>query len=182
MPIDLREYFEPISHSLGRGETEPERARKQAIKLDEHDGLAVALGFENNSISKADYLYRDGPEFVVIEASDLRNQLDECHVQIRQLEEQELAKIRKPKLPIKIRKDIENKCYYPIKAELMQKWCGSIAVSERMCKENGITIRPNYKYTIVCKNETDIQVLDRLKIKMSGAISNIEILKTEDLG
>ena len=184
MPIELNAFEGAIEHKKGQGETESETSTVIAIKLDEADGIGVALGFTNNSLSKADYLHIDDREFVIIEASDLRDQLSECVKKIQIKEKEALAKFQQnnpnvKRLPVKLRKPIENHCYYSLKAEMMQKWCGSIAISERLCRSNGIDEHPNYSYMIVCKNETDVQVLARFKQKMEGTIKNISVVTTD---
>ncbi|MEH0052663.1 hypothetical protein [Vibrio alginolyticus] len=186
MQVELDNFKTNIEHQIGNGEEKAESSKVIAIKLDEEDGIGVALGFTNNSLSKADYLHIDDREFVVIEASDLRDQLSECVKKIQIKEKEALAKFQQDnpsakKLPVKIRKPIENRCYYSLKAEMMQKWCGSIAISERLCRSNGIEEHPNYSYMIVCKNETDVQVLDRFKQKMEGAIKNISVVTTDTI-
>ncbi|MEZ8696332.1 hypothetical protein AB6D84_04370 [Vibrio lentus] len=186
MPIALEAFKAPIEHKKGQHEDEPERSELTAIKLDEADGIGVALGFTNNSLSKADYLSISENNFIVIEASDLRDQLSSCvsEITIRQTQALESLRITKPsirKLPVKLRKEIENDCYYGLKAEMMQKWCGSIAVSERLCRCNGINEHPNYSYMIVCKEDTNVQVLDRFKQKMEGTIKDIQVVTTSTL-
>ncbi|ERB66334.1 hypothetical protein G3U99_23190 [Vibrio coralliilyticus OCN008] len=186
MPIELSAFEGVIEHKKSKGEEVAEASDVTVIKLDEADGIGVALGFTNNSLSKADYLHVDGREFIVIEASDLRDQLADCirEINVREQEalialQQEKPKIKK--LPVKLKKPIENSCYYALKAEMMQKWCGSIAISERLCRSNGIKEHPNYSYMIVCKNGTDVQVLDRFKQKMEGTIKNISVVTTDTI-
>ncbi|EKO3480475.1 hypothetical protein M0358_000536 [Vibrio fluvialis] len=186
MPIELKDYEARIEHKIGKNEAEPEVANVTAIKLDEKNGLGIALGFTNNSLSKADYLHINGDNFIIIEASDLRDQLKECVESIAIEEAKALAALQaddpaKRKLPIGIKKPIEAKYYYSLKAELMQKWCGSIAISERLCRANGIQNHPEYSYMIVCRNGTDVQVLSRFKQKMEGTIKNIKVLTTDTL-
>lgn len=183
MPIELNAFEGVIEHKKGRGEGVAEASAVTAIKLDEADGIGAALGFTNNSLSKADYLHIDGNKFIVIEASDLRDQLADCIKEIKVREQEALTALQKKKpqlrkLPVKFKKPIEDNCYYGLKAEMMQKWCGSIAISERLCRSNGIEEHPNYSYMIVCKNGTDVQVLDRFKQKMEGAIKNISVVTT----
>lgn len=186
MPIDLITFEGAIEHKKGQDEDVAESSTVTAIKLDEADGIGVALGFTNNSLSKADYLHVDGSEFIVIEASDLRDQLADCIREIKVREQEALIALQKEKpriktLPVKLRKPIENYCYYSLKAEMMQKWCGSIAISERLCRSNGIEVHPNYSYLIVCKNGTDVQVLDRFKQKMEGTIKDISVVTTDSI-
>ncbi|HDM8047758.1 hypothetical protein KW506_05980 [Vibrio fluvialis] len=186
MPIELMNFEAQIEHKRGRGEADTEAAAVPAFKLDEADGIGVALGFTNNSLSKADYLHIEGNSFTIVEASDLRDQLRDCVAAIaleeaKALEELQLARPHVTKLPKKVSKPIEDKCYYNLKAELMQKWCGSIAISERLCRANGIQNHPDYSYMIVCRNGTDVQVLSRFKQKMEGTIKNIKVLTTETL-
>ncbi|MBO0213016.1 hypothetical protein J0676_05920 [Vibrio sp. Vb2880] len=186
MPIELKNFEAQIEHKTGRDEQEAEISEVSAIKLDEADGIGVALGFTNNSLSKADYLHIEENNFIIIEASDLRDQLKECVASIAIEEAKALAALqatdpKKNKLPVKTKKPIEDRCYYSLKAELMQKWCGSIAISERLCRANGIQNHPDYSYMIVCRNGTDVKVLNRFKQKMEGTIKNIKVLTTETL-
>ncbi|MDW6019911.1 hypothetical protein SBW85_19590 [Vibrio plantisponsor] len=186
MPIELKDYEARIEHKAGKDEQESEVSEISAIKLDEADGIGVALGFKNNSLSKADYLHIDENNFIIIEASDLRDQLKECVESIALEEAKALAALqaadpKQKELPVKAKKPIEKRCYYSLKAELMQKWCGSIAISERLCRANGIQNHPEYSYMIVCRNGTDVQVLSRFKQKMEGTIKNIKVLTTETI-
>lgn len=186
MPIELKDFESHIEHKKGKGEADQEVSAISAFKLDEADGIGVALGFTNNSLSKADYLHILDNNFTIVEASDLRDQLKDCVAAIeaeeaKALEELQVTKPHVKKLPKKVSKPIEDKCYYNLKAELMQKWGGSIAISERLCRVKGIGHHPNYSYMIVCRNGTDVQVLNRFKQKMEGAIKNIKVLTTETI-
>lgn len=63
-------------------------------------------------------------------------------------------------------------------------WMGSIAVIERLYRKNNLAGDPVYKILIVCKNKTDIRMLDLLKTSLSGMIQGrdtVEVCKTENV-
>ncbi|CAM3527924.1 hypothetical protein VA7868_02280 [Vibrio aerogenes CECT 7868] len=67
------------------------------------------LGYSNNQLSKADYLHIEENQFTVIELSDLRDQIQACHHNIRQQEEDLFNKLQMEtpglkKLPVKEKK------------------------------------------------------------------------------
>ncbi|WP_345845652.1 hypothetical protein [Shewanella algae] len=188
MPIELSDFSSCISHKRGHGEEFEECSNIQAIKIDDDDGIAHALQFNSSSMSKADFLHINDNVFMIIEASDLRSQLRDCFDNIKKLEAETLKELQndascagRAKLTTKHKREIKKKCYLPLKSELMQKWCGSIAVCERLCRFNNIQFNPMYKYLLVCRNGTDVQVLNEFKTRVAGIVRYIEIKTTETI-
>lgn len=151
MTIDLDNFKQIICHEVGEGEEHAETSEIEAYFLDEQTGIGCSLGFPNNMLSKADYLHinEEQNQFIIIEASDLREDLNDCHLKLKELEEEAFAEylIEKPKakkLPKSIFKGLRTKAFYGPKAEMMQKWCGSIAIIERLCRRNNLTATPKY--------------------------------------
>ncbi|MHA6606149.1 hypothetical protein [Photobacterium damselae] len=169
-----------ISHAIGRDQHN-ETTGFHAIKLDEHDGISVALGFTNNMLNKADYIHLEDNTFIIIEASDLRDQSDSYFSLLKEKTDKLKQEQNIRKLPVKITKNIEKECFYPIRAELSQKWSGSIATIERLCRRNRLDIEPNYTYLVICKNDTEERIMDLIKQKMQGTIKNINVIKTDDV-
>ncbi|WP_318508236.1 hypothetical protein [Photobacterium leiognathi] len=180
MQINLEDFMGEISHAPDNAGVS-ETTGVQAIKLDEQDGVSVALGFTNNMLNKADYIYLEDNKFIIIEASDLRNQSEFYFSSLKEKTEKLIEENDGKKLPRKISKNIEKECFYPIRAELSQKWSGSIATIERLCRRNRLDIEPNYTYLVICKNDTEERIMDLIKQKMQGTIKNIDIIKTDDI-
>lgn len=185
MLITLDAFNQRIQHKKGESEVGPEQSEHNAFLLDGADGLSVALGFNEGMLSQADYLHINDNQFQIIEASDLRDQVATCENEITPRYEKAVANFSQDnpgkKIPKKLLKRIRNECYEPIKIELMQKWCGSIATSERLCRNQGITHNPKYTYVIVCRNGTDPQAMDYVKTKMSGAVGKLSIVTTDQI-
>ncbi len=180
MQINLEDFMGEISHARGK-DREFEKAGFHAIKLDDNDGISVALGFTNNMLNKGDYLHIDDDKFIIIEASDLRDQ-SECYFSLVKEKTEKLKKEKDlKKLPKNLSKNIEKECFSPIRAELSQKWSGSIATIERLCRRNRLDIEPDYTYLVICKNDTEARIMDLIKHKMQGTIKNINVIKTDDV-
>lgn len=178
MALDLDGFYGEICHAKSRDQ-QIETSGVNAIKLDEKDGISTALGFTNNMINKADYLYIKDNHMIIIEASDLRNQSEEFYkLKKDTILKKEMELKPGEKLSKKIKNEIEKGCFYPIRAELSQKWSGSIATIERLCRINNIDINPNYSYIVVCKDETDVRIMDLISHKMQGSIKNIKVITT----
>lgn len=187
MPINLEDFQEKIQHKKGEKETDIEKSQHSAIVLDGKDGLSVKLGFREGMLSQADYLHINDDTFLIIEASDLRGQIQDCESRISARYDEILAQffVDKPDFkgrpPKKLKGLAKSDCYEPIKIELMQKWCGSIATSERLCRNQNIAHHPKYKYVIVCRNGTDPQAMNYVKTKMSGAVGKLSIVTTDQI-
>lgn len=179
MALDLDGFYGEICHAKSR-DKKIEASGVYAIKLDEKDGISTALGFTNNMINKADYLHIKDNYMIIIEASDLRNQSEAFYKLTKEtILKKEMELKPGEKLSQKIKNDIEKDCFYPIRAELSQKWSGSIATIERLCRINNIDINPNYSYLVVCKDGMDIRIMDLICHKMQGSIKNITVITTK---
>lgn len=187
MPINLEDFQEQIQHKKGEKETDIEKSQHSAIVLDGKDGLSVKLGFREGMLSQADYLHINDEAFLIIEASDLREQIQECESRVPARYDEVLAQFLadnpdfKGRLPKKLKRIAKSDCYEPIKIELMQKWCGSIATSERLCRDQNMGHHPKYKYMIICRNGTEPQAMNYVKEKMSGAVGKLDIITTEQV-
>ncbi len=84
-------------------------------------------------------------------------------------------------------RDITKTAWKETKVEFCKKWSGSIAVIERLYrKTNELSdIDPNYKLLIVCKDHTEVRMLDALKDQLlrqlSGMMGNVVICTTNTL-
>jgi len=181
MQFDKSGYIRTIEHSPDNS-SEIEVSHLNAFKIDDHDGIAKAIGFSDNMINKVDYFVVNNLNVQLIELSDLDNDVKNCLTYIEdetnKIIETEQRKIRKRE-----EKEIRQRIWKPIKDEFVHKWYGSIAVIERLYrKTNELSENdPTYSLLIVCKNKTDPRLLDELKNQLSGKIVNIEICNTKML-
>jgi len=66
--------------------------------------------------------------------------------------------------------------------EFKRKWCGSIAVIERLYRKNEVhESDPEYQLLIVCKNITDTRMLDQLCKSLDGMMKKVLVCNTENL-
>jgi hypothetical protein len=181
MAFDKSGYLRTIEHSPDAA-AEIEVSHLKAFKIDDHDGIAKAIGFTDNMINKVDYFVVNNFDVQLIELSDLDKAVKNCltviEEEINRIIEIEQRKIRKRK-----EKEIRQRIWKPIKDEFVHKWYGSIAIIERLYRKNNELGEndPNYRLLIVCKNNTDPRILDELKNQLSGKIASIEICNTETL-
>lgn len=145
-----------------------------AFKIDDDDGLAAHLDFNNSSLSKVDYFHKNNDQILLIELSDLDNQLSDI--------QSVLIEAHRNSTTAKEKKEATKKAWSPLTFEFQKKWCGSIAVIERLYRKNElISSNPDYQLLIVCKNGTDIRLLDGLCSRLEGMIKSVKICKTEDI-
>jgi hypothetical protein len=181
MLFDKSDYIRTIEHSPDNT-SKIETSHLNAFKIDDHDGIAKAIGFSDNMINKVDYFVVNNLDVQLIELSDLDNDVKKCLTCIEdetnKITETEQRKIRKRE-----EKEIRQRIWKPIKDEFVHKWYGSIAVIERLYRKNNELGEndPTYSLLIVCKNKTDPRILDELKNQLSGKIANIEICSTKML-
>jgi hypothetical protein len=173
-------YLQTIVHApCAVGETES--SESQAFKIDGEDDIAIAIGFHAGMINKVDYFVANNNDVQLIELSDLEEYIQNCHVYI----EKELKGLRAAKGEISKREENEiiKVAWKDIKVEFCKKWSGSIAVIERLYRKTNELgdADPCYKLLVVCKNHTDIRMLDALKRQLSGMMGNVVVCKTETL-
>lgn len=179
--FDKNEYLKTIEHaSCVAGVIESSELR--AFKIDDEDGIAKAIGFHAGMVSKVDYFVTNNINVQLIELSDLEECIQNCHVYI----EKELKQLREFKgddITIRDESKIIKAAWRDIKVEFCKKWNGSIAVIERLYRKTSELgdADPNYKLLIVCKDHTDIKMLDALKGQLSGMMGNVVVCKTKTL-
>lgn len=173
-------FLQTIAHASSIDE-EIENSELKAFKIDDSDGLAVAIGFHAAMICKVDYFAVNNNEIQLIELSDLRESIRNCNANI----EREIESLRETQGEVTqyMERKVRKAAWKEIKVEFCKKWSGSIAVIERLYRKTNELgdADPNYKLLIVCKNHTDIRMLDGLKGQLSGMMGNVVVCKTETL-
>lgn len=146
----------------------------EAFKIDDSDGLAASLGFSNAALSKVDYFHKNADQIVLIEVTDLDDQLRNLQPLIE--------KASKVTGTSKLKKDAMKNAWLPLTSEFKQKWGGSIAVIERLYRKNGLLVAdPDYQLLIVCKNGTDTRMLEALCSRLEGMVGNVKICDTNSV-
>ena len=174
------EFIKEIEHSVCI-EGEIENSTCCAFKIDDVDGLATHLGFYSNIISKVDYFSKKENEIQLIELTDLKNSIQKCGYNLA--EELDKAEKKKGKrLTTREERPIRKRVWLSVTGEFKQKWNGSIAIIERLYRKNKIyNDNPKYQLLIVCKNNTDIKMLDILKSRLQGMIKTVNICDTKNI-
>ena len=173
--IDTNNFLEIMHHAKGDDEI-IESSAVQAIKLDNPDGLGCFLGFNNSTLSKVDYYLQDDHVIIFLELSDLEEQIKECNIQFNVLKSEKIH------LTTKELRNIRKKAWRPLTDEFKKKWCGSIAVIERLYRHNNhIQDNPNYKLYIVCRNHTSSRMLDTLVQQLTGMMGNVKVTNTDNI-
>ncbi|KJV06461.1 hypothetical protein [Methylocucumis oryzae] len=177
--FDKNPFLSAIQHAKSRdGECESPSERLLAYKLDDNDGIAVAVGFHGAMLSKVDYFLVSNHQVQLIELTDLKDVLLSCQQTIAN----ELEVLRKSNVKtVSARKDIIKSVYKEPTYEFCKKWSGSIAVLERMYRKAHEQADPSYSLLIVCKNHTDVIMLDTLKNLLVGMMGNIAVCNTQNL-
>jgi hypothetical protein len=180
--FDKSSYFKAIQHAACMaGEKESPDEALMAFKIDDADGIAKAIGFHPGMLNKVDYFLVHNHDVQLIELSDLEECKQNCHAAI----EKALNELKIAQSPISKQqeRDIVRSAWRDIKTEFVQKWSGSIAVIERLYRKSNELpdTDPKYKLLIVCKNHTDVEMLDVLKKQLSGMMGNVSICNTETL-
>ena len=182
--FDKGEYFKIIEHSKCC-DGKIEQSNLKAFKIDDADGIAENIGFKSNIISKVDYFLENSLDIQLIEMSDLRQNLKDSHSKIRE----DFANIAqediKEKYKREKRNEVKKDVWKRLKDEFCKKWNGSIAVIERLYrKTNKLDENPKYRLLIICKDGTDIRMLDGLTNQLNGMMgeeSKVQICTTETL-
>ncbi len=171
------DFMQIIEHAKDRSK-HIERSTCYAFKIDDKDGLAQALGFSNTMLSKVDYFVKNDDAIQLIELSDLEDQIQKCRFN----EIQQLATENTNKLTAKEKRFIRKTAWSPMTNEFKRKWGGSIAIIERLYRKNRLCESdPNYQLLIVCKNQTDVIMLDALKVQLEGMMRIVQVCRTKDL-
>jgi hypothetical protein len=176
-----RAYLQTIGHApCSAGIIESSESR--AFKIDDEDGIARAIGFHAGMVNKVDYFVVSNNDIQLIELSDLENCIRSCHVYIEK-ELQQLREVRGASITKREESKVIKAAWKEIKVEFCKKWSGSIAVIERLYRKTNELgdADLSYKLLIVCKNHTDIRVLDELKRQLSGMMGNVVVCKTATL-
>jgi len=184
--FDKNEYFQAMAHAVcSAGKVE--RSELKAFKIDDSDGIAKAIGFYPNMISKVDYFAEKGLLIQLVELSDLEQDIKSCHIKISEaLNEIELNTTIPQKWKREQKKAIIKDAWKKIADEFFKKWSGSIAVIERLYRKTSQSVDsdPEYSLLIVCKNITDVKILDALTIKLNGQcgiMQTIQVCNTKHL-
>lgn len=181
--FDKNEYLKTIEHAKGT-----ESSELTAFKIDDADGIAEFIGFNSNIINKVDYFVDLGLHVQLIELSDLRHDLKHCYANISMaLEKINQDSTISQKWKREQEKAIRNEAWQKLRDEFFKKWSGSIAVIERLYRKTNQSIDddPRYSLLIVCKNTTDVRMLDALSNQlngMCGMIKKVQVCNTEHLG
>lgn len=173
-------FLSTITHKQCKEGIE-ESIELKAYLLDSESGLANSLNFKNNEIGLVDFVLNEEHKFQLIELTDLAENVRKCEIDIA--ESIRIEEIRKgAPLSSSERRKVEKRSWHPIKFDFFKKLLGSKLVIERLYRKNNeIEQDPHFHYVIVCKNGTDAKMLDAIKAKLMGAISEIEVCNTEHL-
>lgn len=172
------DFKKQIKHSKRRTESISENSNKEAIKLDDNDGLAKFLDFPSSMLSKVDYFVKKEHQIQLIELTDLEEKVKDCFNTLNNLLKIAEEKKGEPLTTAEERAIKKEVCM----CEFKLKWYGSIAVVERLYRKNNITnINPQYQLLIVCKNQTDIRMLEVLKRRLVGMMGVVDICRTKDI-
>lgn len=177
--FDKSPFLSAIQHAKSRdGECESPSERLLAYKLDDNDGIAVAVGFHGAMLNKVDYFLIQEHQVQLIELTDLKDALQSCQQAIAN----ELQMLRANNVKTaSATKNIKKSVYKELTFEFCKKWSGSIAVLERMYRKAHEQADPSYSLLIVCKNHTDVIMLDTLKNLLVGMMGNIAVCNTQNL-
>ena len=179
--FDKDQFLQIIAHA-SCSEGNFESSSLKAFKIDDADGIAIALRFNANIISKVDYFVSKNNDVQLIELSDLEKCVQHCHVYITK-ELEQLKYLKSEPVTNKEEKEIKNRAWKDTKNEFHKKWSGSIAVIERLYRKTGELgdADPSYRLLIICKDHTDVRMLDALKTQLSGMMSSVVICTTKTL-
>jgi hypothetical protein len=177
--VNLDNFIEVMSHAISE-DGSVERACYKAIKIDDGDGLGCFIGFSSSIICKVDFYLMHDENIQFIELTDLEYSIQACLLsQSTEYSKKELELGRE--LTSREKKAIRKLVWEPITSEFKRKWCGSIAVIERLFRKNSLQFDPTYKLLIVCNNGNDIRLLDELSNKLNGMMGNVVISNTSNI-
>ncbi|WP_429121376.1 hypothetical protein [Aeromonas veronii] len=173
--IALEDFLSEMKHAPCMANSR-ESTHVEAFKIDDEDGLARTLGFHAAMLSKVDYFLIKGDQIQLIELSDLEESAQQClaaKIQQTKLEANSLG-VSESELTAKARKRIRKESWASVVNEFNRKWCGSIAVVERLYRKNGLTFdNPEYRLLIICKDATDARILDDLCVQLTGMMGTV---------
>lgn len=182
--IDLKLYQQPIQHDACK-EGRKESSVKTAIQLDGDDGLATDLGFHSNCLKKVDYVKLHENKVILIELTNLKDEIKECIESNSLLQKPSDIKTFIKTLDKSALRTMQTKLWMEVLEEFKGKWMGSIAFYERLLRRNNIIDDPHYMLVVVLKNDTDPKDLDLLKIelnkKLVGMMGKIDVRLTNEL-
>jgi hypothetical protein len=152
-----------------------------AYKIDDSDGIAQAIGFHSGMINKVDYFSEHQSMVLLIELSDLDESITKCLTSIQKSIHE--WKLLNGKITKKEENEIRKEAWKDIKVEFCKKWSGSIAVIERLYRKTNEPNHndPKYKLLVVCKNKTEVQMFESLKIQLNGMMGTVEVCNTQTL-
>jgi len=177
--VNTEDFIDVMAHATSENGS-IERACCQAVKIDDSDGLGCFIGFSASVICKVDFYLKHEENIQFIELTDLEYTIRECLVsQTNEYDKKELELGRL--LTSREKKAIRKVIWEPITSEFKRKWCGSIAVIERLLRKNEMTFDPKYRLLIVCNNNNDIRLLDELSNKLKGMMGNVVISNTSNI-
>jgi hypothetical protein len=199
--IDCREFEENIKHApckdrkcessevkVDKKDKKCESSEVKAIKVDESDGLSRHLNFREGMLSQVDYCHFLEYKVQLIEMSDLEESIQKCEDTKTALinnkkkeKEKEGLKGKQSKVTGQEKKDFTKEAWSPVINEFKNKWLGSIAIIERLLRRHKYIIDPEYILLIVCKDKTEVQMLDELKSRLTGMISKVDVCNTKDV-
>lgn len=162
--FDKADYLACVEHAKSA-----EKSHIKAFKLDDFDGIAERIGFKANIISRVDYFVEQGLHVRFLELSDLRNGFKTRSAEIGEaFEKINAAPDISEKWKREQKKTIKNKAWQSICDEFFKKWSGSIAVIERLYRKTNQSVEddPQYSLLVVCKNATDVKILDELNTEL----------------
>jgi hypothetical protein len=134
-------------------------------------------------VNKVDYFLAENIHVQLIELSDLEESARNCQQYIID----NLLNKENEQFTEAAKKVIRKEAWRPLTDEFIKKWSGSIAVIERLYRKTNELIDTDPKYTllIVCKNKTDVKMLDelgkQLPRQLSGMMGNVKVCNTEKL-
>jgi hypothetical protein len=187
--FDIIDYLRIIEHKKSRAGN-IETSDLKAFKIDDNDGIAKNIGFSDRMINKVDYFLEDTHHIQLIELSDLRKDVKKYDSKISDainniISEEITDKYKREKIKI-----AKNEAWKSLRDEFCKKWNGSIAVIERLYRKTNqpADIDPKYSLLIVCVNETDIRILNKLNDEftdklngMMNEVINVRVCNTKKL-
>lgn len=175
-------YLKVMEHSKSTNRTK-ELSNLKAYKIDDADGIAEALGFKSNMLSRVDYFVNNFCDVQLIEFSDLERTGKVCQDKLNGLINDYKIKNPDKKLSKKAQKDFCKQAWESLTHEFTLKWNGSIAIIERLYRKTNElgSNDPKYQLLIVCKNESDPRELDDIKTLLQGTMHIVLICITNKL-
>lgn len=178
--INIEDYVQRIEHAICENGL-IESVEVHAFKLDDHDGIAVELGFHSAMICKADYFTITDQTVRIIELSDLEESAQKSHQILQSLKVKKCLELGVSELTSKQLRPLRKAAWAEVTREFKSKWCGSIAAIERLLRKNNETYDPTYRLVVVCKNSTEVNILDDLKTLLQGMMGPVKVCNTDNV-